>query len=285
LCPFAYFSIIPYWLSFKQGAQFRWRKNKDDVVCQCPKKDGVVFLVRRQPKNGEAKVSAEVSLVGECPHQHQKGQIFEISNIALSPGEFPAFWISWNKTAAGGPKDIDQGVCVEGFKAPCLFYKRKGEAFSLKEMLPKGLCPDLFFQIYPQYLSLLYGGQRPQTSGVFIHRCQDGSTYQCRIYKKKFFLAGLIDLIWTVFAWCGEHKDLVNGKIIIECAKSTDAKAACCSAGKDFSFNHYAPLWGQRFFCPAVYYTMYPFLQCGGAPVFQCPADNAAITFKIKETP
>jgi len=94
LCPFAYYSIIPYWVSFKQNAWFRWRLNKDDVVCQCPRFQGVIFLVRKSKRLSGIEIEAEVTNVGSspCPYKHTKGQIFRIQNDVLCPALFPSLW-------------------------------------------------------------------------------------------------------------------------------------------------------------------------------------------------
>lgn len=111
LCPFAYFSIIPYWVSFKQGAWFRWRTNKNDVVCQCPSTNGVVFLVKKN-SGPEKLISVEVVSVGVCPYQHKVKQTFQIVNDILCSALFPSFWIQIDKIIKKGQKEVKVQCCV-----------------------------------------------------------------------------------------------------------------------------------------------------------------------------
>ncbi len=103
LCPFAYYSIIPYWISFKQSAWFRWRENKNDVVCQCPREKGVVFLVRRVGRAPDVEIEAAVVSEGNpaCLYMHQKGQVFKIQNEILCPALFPSLWSQFERLAGG----------------------------------------------------------------------------------------------------------------------------------------------------------------------------------------
>ncbi|MDD5109194.1 MAG: hypothetical protein PHC29_06805 [Candidatus Omnitrophica bacterium] len=94
LCPFAYYSIIPYWVSFKEGAWFRWRNKKSDVFCQCPRTEGIVFLVRIIGKSRKTGIEAEVVGIGNdaCPNKHRLGQIFKIEHDKFCPAIFPSLW-------------------------------------------------------------------------------------------------------------------------------------------------------------------------------------------------
>lgn len=181
-------------------------------------------------------------------------------------------------------------VKVVDFKSPCLFYRKKGEEFLLDEIIPEGMCPDLFFQIYPQYLSLLYDGKALNTEGrgAAIVKCPGatGKTYW-RVGRKKLLLSPMINLAEKLFRLIGMPKDFIDKKIVVtlqgvegECPKEY-------SRPLSFSFNQYSHLWGRRFFCPAVFYTLYPFLKAFVADpavessTFQCPADNSSIAFKF----
>ena len=107
LCPFAYYSLIPYWLSFRQGAWFRWRMNKDDVICQCPAPDGAVFLVKREKDtSGKIVVKAQVVSAGKCLQKYASGRVFVIGNDTLCPGYFASLWVRADdlETAVSGDR-------------------------------------------------------------------------------------------------------------------------------------------------------------------------------------
>lgn len=111
LCPFAYFSIIPYWVSFKQEAWFQWRKNKTDVICQCPSTNGVVFLIKKTDEL-EKVISAEVVDVGMCPYQHIIKQTFQIENDILCPALFPSFWAKIDEIIRKCEKEVKVQCCI-----------------------------------------------------------------------------------------------------------------------------------------------------------------------------
>lgn len=99
LCPWAYYSIIPYWLSLIQGAWFPWEKNKNEVVCQCPKPQGVVFLIKKiqQPKNIVIQAEVKSLTKSVCPYQYSKGLIFKIGHNNFCPALFPSFWSQFER--------------------------------------------------------------------------------------------------------------------------------------------------------------------------------------------
>jgi len=69
-CPAAIHTLAPYKLSFQQGASFPWRANKNDVICQCPHPNGVVFLVT----TCNSQINAKIIEVGDCPHKYKVDQ-------------------------------------------------------------------------------------------------------------------------------------------------------------------------------------------------------------------
>ena len=114
LCPIAYYSIIPYWVSFKENAWFRWRRSKNDVVCQCPKPEGVVFLVKKTGSGKTVEVEAEVvsSGDGSCPCRHRAGQVFQIKNELLCPALFPSFWTQAQNLKTAGAATVALNCAV-----------------------------------------------------------------------------------------------------------------------------------------------------------------------------
>lgn len=178
-------------------------------------------------------------------------------------------------------------VRVVDFKAPCLFYREKGEEFTLDELVPEGICPDLFFQIYPQYLSLLYDGKKSNNKMILQCPGNVSKTYW-NITTKALLLSPIINLARLFFRLIGRPKDIIDKKIIIY-LESVEGTCPRGYSGKvKISFNQYSHLWKRRFFCPAVFYTIYPFLisvvnnNMKKEPLLiRCPADNASILFEL----
>lgn len=113
LCPLAYYSIVPYWVSFMQGAWFRWRENKDDVVCQCPRPRGVIFLVRRIVQEERPTIQVEITGIGNspCPYQHSVGQVFTIEP-ALCPALFPSLWAQLDALSVSVSRELEVECCL-----------------------------------------------------------------------------------------------------------------------------------------------------------------------------
>ncbi|MEW6609199.1 MAG: hypothetical protein AB1414_17440 [bacterium] len=183
-------------------------------------------------------------------------------------------------------------VQVCDFKHTCFFCRTRGEKFSIHEMVPEGMCPDLFFQIYPQYLGLLYDGCPGLEKGKLreaLLYCpgNKAKTLLWRITSKKLPLSLVINIADKIFRFIGKPKDLFDRKIVLELI---DTKGVCPRGyqGKvKFVFNQYSHIWGRRFFCPAVFYTLYPFLLANeqkGHIQIQCPADYTSIVFEISRS-
>jgi hypothetical protein len=179
-------------------------------------------------------------------------------------------------------------IKVKGFCNSCFFYRKCNEEFGLTELVPEGVCPDLFSQIYPQYLSLLYDGKPPakDIDTSLICPGNKAKTYW-RIKSRKLWLSFFINLADKIFRILGQPKDLFDRKIEIEMIGS-DGECPCGYKGNiKFSFNQYSHIWGRRFFCPAVFYTLYPFLisiKPQEKISLQCPADYTSIIFEITQS-
>lgn len=113
LCPLAYYSIVPYWVSLVQGAWFRWRENKDDVICQCPRPQGVIFLVRKVIRQGRQAIEAEVTGIGNspCPYQYSVGQVFTIESV-LCPALFPSLWVQLDVLSGLVSRELEVECCL-----------------------------------------------------------------------------------------------------------------------------------------------------------------------------
>lgn len=178
-------------------------------------------------------------------------------------------------------------VRVVDFKAPCLFYRKKGEEFTIDELVPEGVCPDLFFQIYSQYLSLLYDGKIYSKNIMLQCLGNDAKTYWS-ITTKTMLLSPIINLARLFFRLVGRPKDLIDKKIIIDLKGNEGECPMGYSEKVKISFNQYSHLWKRRFFCPAVFYTIYPFLIAlindnnkKEPLLIRCPADNTSILFEL----
>lgn len=184
-------------------------------------------------------------------------------------------------------------VRVVDFGAPCLFFRKRGEEFAVDELIPEGVCPDLFFHIYPQYLSLLYDGQplNARTGSREAVVCCPGIEGKTvwRVQKVRLLLSPLINLAEKFFRLIGMPKDLFDKKIVIDLLKTEGTCPRGYSGNVVFSFNQLSPLWKRRYFCPALFYTVYPFLVATAGKAMreesmlrvQCPADGSAIVIEI----
>jgi len=176
-------------------------------------------------------------------------------------------------------------VKVKAFKNSCFFCRKCGREFNLEQMVPSGVCPDLFFQIYPQYLSLLYGGKPDNGQVTLVCPGTHAKTFWS-IKAKKFWFSPVINIVDKLCRFLGQPKDLFDRAVVITLLK-TEGMCPRGYQGKiKFSFNQYSHLWTGRFFCPAVFYTLYPFLtarQNEENVCVQCPADYTSIIFEIKE--
>ena len=177
-------------------------------------------------------------------------------------------------------------IKVVSFKASCLFFKKLNQEFTLSQITPHGICPDLFYHLYPQYLSLLYNGKVNQP---LVVECPVHHT-QWIVNTKKFIISPIINIISQLLKLTGIHKDFIDKTITIETLKTSLGCPNSHPIRTKFTFNQYSCLLGREFFCPAVFYTLYPILASISknpdivkkSPIkFQCPADNTSITFEI----
>ncbi len=177
-------------------------------------------------------------------------------------------------------------IKVVDFKAPCLFFRRRGEEFKSWEIVPEGICPALFFHLYPQYLSLLYNGKPGER---IVHCPGTGGKTIWRVGRQKLLIYPFLNLSEKFFRLIGQPKDLVDKKIIIEFLKSEGSCPKGYSKKTSFSFNHYRHLYKKRYFCPALFYTLYPHLIKPEGEIspktkklrLQCPSQKSAIVVEI----
>lgn len=183
-------------------------------------------------------------------------------------------------------KTATMKVSVAKFNASCFFCRKCGEEFSLEELVPERVCPDLFFQIYPQYLSLLYNGKPDGKSAVELS-CPgtEGKTYW-RLSARPQLLSPFINIANWFFHMIGKPKDAFDRKIVLELLRVEGHCPRQYRPGLKLVFNQYSHLWGRRFFCPAVFYTLYPLMLSWRGEKekisARCPADYTSIVFEIK---
>jgi len=184
-------------------------------------------------------------------------------------------------------------VRVVDFLAPCFFFRKRGAEFALDELPLEGLCPDLFFHIYPQYLSLLYDGRplnHARDSNESVIRCPGtGGKTIWRVRSAQLWLGPFINLTEKLFRLIGMPRDLFNKKIVMELLKTEGTCPRGYSGNLVFTFNQYSHIWKRRCFCPALFYTVYPFLTTLGVKAthdkstlrIQCPSDDNTIQIEI----
>ena len=83
LCPLAFYSAFPYYLTLVHGGNFVWIKKGNPVKVQCPKADGVEMAIRlvRQGALGDGTVRLEViNIKGPCPRGHKIGDVFDLDS-------------------------------------------------------------------------------------------------------------------------------------------------------------------------------------------------------------
>ena len=79
LCPLAFYTAFPYYLTLLHGGQFEWVRKGDCVKVQCPKADGVVMGVTLLRQKGLGEGAVRVSIIenkGICPKGHRPGDTF-----------------------------------------------------------------------------------------------------------------------------------------------------------------------------------------------------------------
>ncbi|MEO5378183.1 MAG: hypothetical protein H7832_10445 [Magnetococcus sp. DMHC-6] len=107
-CFSAFFVLVPYWLSMKQGGWFRWRENKEDVTVQCPRPEGVLFLITRHSSPNQGANAQVISMLKPCPRGLEVGFSIELQNN-LCPGLIPGIFSSPELAQSGGESMI---TCV-----------------------------------------------------------------------------------------------------------------------------------------------------------------------------
>ncbi|MEO5378184.1 MAG: hypothetical protein H7832_10450 [Magnetococcus sp. DMHC-6] len=194
-------------------------------------------------------------------------------------------------TCCSGILSDDQQVTIklESFRKPCWFYRKEGMTFANHELIPDGICPDLFFFVYPHYLSMLYDGQGLNQSNAVTITCPgDRGFTTWRITAPRLPFWPIIELAEKFFRWLGSPKDIYSRMIVMEWIEGSGMCPHGYRPGAKHRFNQYAMLFLHKHkFCPSVFYTLYPLLRKATVPdlllkqTIQCPSDISALIFSV----
>jgi len=87
MCLDAFHVAYPYALSLLYGAKFKWMKDKDAVIAQCPNPKGAVVMEIRRKKLSAVKKKILIKIIdvkGKCHMQLKKSQVFK-----MNLGDYP----------------------------------------------------------------------------------------------------------------------------------------------------------------------------------------------------
>lgn len=77
ICPFAWHSFFPYWLTFIKDGWFDWVKKGGGVIVQCPNPKGIVAKLYKRKRGREILVEVEIiDNKGDCFWEWQVGDKF-----------------------------------------------------------------------------------------------------------------------------------------------------------------------------------------------------------------
>lgn len=79
ICPLAFQTILPYWLTFVKDGWFDWVKKGDGVIVQCANPKGIVAKIYKRKIKNNIKVEVEIiSNKGDCQWGWQTGDKFAL---------------------------------------------------------------------------------------------------------------------------------------------------------------------------------------------------------------
>jgi len=82
MCLDAFHAVYPYALSLLYGAKFRWMKDLDSVIAQCPNPHGSVTMEIRRKKINRKKMEILIKILevkGRCKKGLKKGEVFKMN--------------------------------------------------------------------------------------------------------------------------------------------------------------------------------------------------------------
>jgi len=281
LCPFAAHTLFPYVLSFQKGSWFRWRKDKNSVVAQCPNPDcAVIFRVQRQ-ENGSVTATVE-SVTGVCQAGHKAGDIF-----GLDLGEETAC------AAACAANNIPEtAVEILRHSPQCRYYQKPGPV-KWQQLVPPGFCLSAYAQGYPYALSLLYDGKNFAELGK-----EQGTTLLCpnaaapisfQVRTRHHLLSWPLNILEKLLRRMGWPRDVIDKLVVFAIVPPPKPCPMNLRAGQKFFFN----IYNRCEVCPAVFYTVFPFmlmLKQGAMPYWtkdrksldlHCPDAGADIVYRV----
>ncbi len=127
LCPFIFNIALPYLLTLQGGGYFKWRKDIDTVVAQCPGTQGKVSFELKAGRERGALMPVALSITGaqgRCPQNHFPGQCFSIDfSSTLCPHLFIRIF-PWALLMA---HSRERGAFREGISLSCPFEHKSAQ--------------------------------------------------------------------------------------------------------------------------------------------------------------
>ncbi|MCU0666395.1 MAG: TIGR04076 family protein [Candidatus Omnitrophica bacterium] len=276
LCPFAAHALYPYVVSFQNGSFFPWRKDKDTVCAQCPNPDSSVsFRVERKTDKIIAVVE---NLKSPCQAGHKIGDVFQLKLVGDGVG--------FDACKMNEPGDIRLEILR--FSNSCRYYQKPGNV-KWSDLSPEGFCLSCYAQGYPDALGLLYQGKNKEFN-LSCFRKNDPINF--RVFSKEHFLSLPLRLIEKALRLVGFPSDVIDRVVLFRVSVSEKNCPQKLEKGKVSLFN----IYNRRKACPAVSYTLFPFLAMAKENIFpywaeenkildvHCPDPNADVVYRIRKS-
>ncbi len=79
MCIYLYNAIFPYYVTLTSGGRFKWVREGEGVLMQCPSPVGCVVTSVSQNEKGDGVVAKVIRVKGPCPKNHAVGDVLEIT--------------------------------------------------------------------------------------------------------------------------------------------------------------------------------------------------------------
>jgi uncharacterized repeat protein (TIGR04076 family) len=286
LCPFAAHILYPYFFGFQKGSWFRWSKDKNSVIAQCPNPNGgVVFCITKHPSGS---ISAQITkLNGSCLAGHKQGDVFELAAADLTePVKYDYCHLNQLDNLA---------INVISHSKLCRYYQKPGLNIMLENLAPASFCLPVYFAAYPTALSLLYDGNNfeslnQEKISIFDCPCEQNNV-KIQVGTKKNIFSYFLNLLEKILRFLGWPKDVLDKSINFQAVSLASGCPKKLQPGQITEFN----LHNARELCPAVFYTIFPFLPMLSDKIFpywtkdkketeldlQCPDAGAKIIYRL----
>lgn len=287
LCPFAAHTIYPYFFSFKKGSWFRWEKHKDSVAVRCPNPDNYLSfkITRKSDKSIQAEVS---SCTGTCIANHKIGERFELTD---PEGAY------LKHTCLNNAKlEKSLAISVYHHNRSCRYYRPPGENLPMQRLAPQGFCFMAYYTAYPYALSLLYDGrgfEDKKSERFDLTTCQNDSHHlNIEVRTQRKILAFAWNLLEKSLRAIGIPRDVLDKSIFLTVRTLEGNCPQNLKTGQIAKFN----LRNNKELCPAVFYTMFPYLIMANKSIFpywakdkkefcvHCPTVGGNVVYKVESS-